>query len=550
MRAAPEENAVEYKGKSNHRLVLDNEVEKFEWKSKHTPSGERQLWEEEQVQKFGDDRPKLTIGEGTYSAFTKSAVLDVVSYDLDGTGLALIVRVKCASEDMAYPHDLVRVSLELRTTAGKARSVHTIAVLTPTEEESCVVVQIHYTLGQLAKVLGITLPQLPPKEQADFIRKDFPEIGVKAEWLVGKYGRNDIIHYSGGVDAKANSGRIRLRPATAEDLAATEQVRNSQWNLSELAAPGRPVYDMHSDILQRDGQLATSLEAESEYLCDRGIHAQVTTRMRALLQELTRWPSLGIVAMTDEGAKEYTDHYFDLPKSGYPLLTRGVVLRRRTVVGDPTGTYLFAVKGRTKLFTAGPIRLTAQANLTGANAGTSQWQTWLRALLTDTGVDNVISRVLRDALGGQAALLAQEDVAEVLVLRSNRIKYRMTLENSTRIEFSADRTTIVGRDSEPALYSFELGLDHPGLFITPVAAFGSAQPSQTTTVVTEHSMITRPYHIPADLDGLELATKPDHAQFIKLRDLLLTTVFGLDAANLEAGGTKAQTIARRLKIIT
>jgi hypothetical protein len=62
-------------------------------------------------------------------------------------------------------------------------------------------------------------------------------------------------------------------------------------------------------------------------------------------------------------------------------------------------------------------------------------------------------------------------------------------------------------------------------------------------------VFTRPYHVPADVDDLDPADRPDFKQFLALRDKLITQVFDLKINLIVAGGTKARDLAKQVKLL-
>jgi hypothetical protein len=62
-------------------------------------------------------------------------------------------------------------------------------------------------------------------------------------------------------------------------------------------------------------------------------------------------------------------------------------------------------------------------------------------------------------------------------------------------------------------------------------------------------LVTRPYHVPTDLDDPALFDAPDYLQYQELRYRLLHHLFGYASKDLPSGGNKAHTLARLLGMI-
>jgi hypothetical protein len=74
-------------------------------------------------------------------------------------------------------------------------------------------------------------------------------------------------------------------------------------------------------------------------------------------------------------------------------------------------------------------------------------------------------------------------------------------------------------------------------------------PGGAVKVELERRPITRPYHVPDDLETGGSSRKPDYKKYMKLRDDLIRSEFGLDKRNLRKGGNKAAALAKRLKLL-
>ncbi|MEV7226145.1 hypothetical protein AB0M79_03840 [Polymorphospora sp. NPDC051019] len=523
-------------------------------------------------------------GEGRkFDDWARVEVLDAV---VNAKTLTVRFEVWCNPKHMCAPHDLVPVYLESATN----QYVFMVALLEPTVDENVHTVEFTYPVTDLARALGV---EVGPKT-LESLKRDYPELGITAHWLADTKGQgNDPNHASGGVLEKGGSGKIILRERTTDDLKASESVRNSEWNMAERLSKGRrrPVYDAFAGILADGREMATTLEAESEYQVDDqetitaivegldGLADRVKTAAE-LIEESRTAPKKDVevpkrpyqLVSVEKSVKTYTDHYFDLVggDTAYPLLANNIVLRRRMVGSDPVGTYLVSVKGRTVDKGGERIRLAAQINLIESAMKTEEGMAALGRLLCDgENIDNAFARVLHDVLAarGLTALLKQEwKVRHVLTVVSRRWKYGMKFDDATVIDFSADVATgtLPGEEAEAVVYSFEFGVGHPGLTAggTPTALSMAKRigqwdardgiapaPDGAKKFTASARPITRPYHVPADLDSPRLFQKADFTRYKTLRDALIAEVFKLDQGKLAVGGNKASVLARELKLI-
>ncbi|MEU3506403.1 hypothetical protein ABZ733_00540 [Streptomyces longwoodensis] len=527
-----------------------------------TPGGLRAAQLETRNRLFGPDtadHPQIQdLTMVTDRTFTTQARLTIGDYRLDDRGLHVNVLVQCVLDKVAVPHDLIEIVLtKPRVVPGlppQDTVLETMLVLTPPVNDNRIQFDASYTWAQLARLLSLPAAEGDPRYR---VCTAFPQLGVEARWydrLAG--GKNGVIHTSGGNKLKDGSGQIVLKPITQKDREASEVVRNTDWNLSEVLRESRPVYATHRDLLQPGKEMATTLEAESEFLVDAGQYQHVLAELSHLLDTPGLWPALGIHDLTcddlDQKSKRVEprvskDSYFDIP--GLPLLTQGVVLRRREVPKkDKDGVYLFAVKGRTvSLGGAGKerIRLASQVHLIDPVD-----QVRLERFLADTSVDNAFARVLHDAV----PRFDPRDVAIRLVVHSKRVKYTFTLANSTTVEFSADEATAAFGTKSATLHCIEFGVGHPGLFIgQDSGAQGSADPVSAAPVQQQlpggTPLVMRPYHVPRDLDNPALFEKRDYRQYQALRDSVLAHLFKTAEPKLEPSGNKAQRLARLLGMI-
>lgn len=545
--------------RTNHVIAVDADCPSLsDQKIRHTPGGLRATQLDGRNRLFGPnvaDHPQiLNLTTVIDRGFTSQARLTIGEYRLQDGGLNVNVLVEGVLDQVAEPHDLIEIVLTKPLVIPDKpvgdTVLETMLVLTPPVNENRIQFDVFYTWAQLARLLGL------PTAGVDLrytVCTAFPQLGVEARWYDRlASGTNSVNHTSGGNKLKDGSGQIAMRPITQEDRKASEVVRNTDWNLSEYLRDSRPVYGTYKDLLQPGKEMATTLEAESEFLVDPGQYQQVLGKLAELLRTPLLWPKLGIVELKCDDADKAgeieprvsKDSYFDTP--GLPLLTHGVVLRRREVPKkDKDGVYLLAVKGR--MVTLGGtgkerIRLASQVHLIEPVQ-----QPLLEKFLADTSVDNAFGRVLNDAL----PTFNPSGVAVQLVVNSKRVKYTFKLEHSTTVEFSVDEATATFKGKTETLHCIEFGVGHPGLFISPGSgAQGSGTQASTAPAQqqppTSTPLIMRPYHVPADLDNPALFEKQDYHQYQTLRDTVLAYLFDTAEPKLELAGNKAQRLARSL----
>ncbi|WP_328498907.1 hypothetical protein OHS59_43755 [Streptomyces sp. NBC_00414] len=540
---------------TNHVIATDADHPSVsDQKIYRTPGGLRAGQLDDRTRLFGPDvadHPQiLNLTTVTDLTFTSQARLTIGDYRQDDSGLHVNVLVEGVLDQVAVPYDLIEIVLTkpllIPNKPTEDTQLETMLVLTPPVNENRIQFDAFYTWTQLARLLGLPTSGVDLRHT---VCTAFPQLGVEARWYDRlASGTNGVNHTSGGNKLKDGSGQIVMRPITQEDRKASEVVRNTDWNLSEVLRASRPVYEAHQNLLQPGKEMATTLEAESEFLVDTGQYQQVLGKLTKLLHTPDLWPKLGITNLKCDDLDEETkqveprvskDSYFDTP--GLPLLTRGVVLRRREVPKkDKAGVYLFAVKGRmVSLGGTGKerIRLASQVHLIDPVQ-----QPQLEHFLADTSVDNAFARVLNDALPG----FNPSGVAIQLVVDSKRVKYTFTLENSTTVEFSADEATATFNGKSATLHCIEFGVGHPGLFIGQ----GSGAQASATPVQQQPPggtpLIMRPYHVPADLDNTALFDKRDYRQYQALRDSVLAYLFETPDPKLEPAGNKAQRLAHIL----
>jgi hypothetical protein len=522
---------------------------------------------------FGTDlsnRP--TVTPPLYSRnhrFKDLARLIVNGYSVNEDGLSFQVTVLSNLGHVAVPHDLIPVTLE----SPDGRDLDTVIVLTPPPDQNVCTFSASYTWNQLAKLLDLRRPTGSPAREAVLL--SLPQAGVRAEWWDNKNGPNAPAYYSGGIEQKNGSGRIDLRPVTIGDLKESETVRKTTWSAGEPLRESRPVYRAFKDLLQPGMEMATALEAESEFLITGEQHVSVVAKLRALYAQPDDLKALGVVLMSAEDVRRCNDIYYDVPE--LTLLRNAIILRRRRFGTDEPGAFLLTVKGRTVSKPGAPgerIRLAAHAHLI-EDAGPSR----LRDFLADDNLDNAFARVLADALSPHSAPSAGsrewQDVAPRLFITAQRVRYSFELEHSTTIDLSADSAT----GTDPAtgrsrtIHTVAFGITHPGLRLDDTGSSSSSGSStgngagrrghgaaghgenaaggngSGAVAARRRVLVTRPYHVPADLENPALFEHRDYARFQELRDRMMHHLFGYAAKDLAIGGSKAHTLAVLLRMI-
>jgi hypothetical protein len=504
-----------------------------------------------------------------------TAAISVKYGTLGPDGITLNLTLMCVDEYMCRQHgekfDCVPITLHVR----QGKENFQLACLRPTPQLNTWDITVVFTLAQLAKLAGVATSVAE-------IQAALPGgLAVEASWLAakGQLGdKNGQNHSSGGYGMKGGSGVVRLAPLTEAALKDSEKIFSTEWTLGEKLTAFRPVFQKFPALLQPDRPMTTNLEAESEYqlaseteldtvlsktrsFCG-GAHAEV--RQRLMLTDVA-----------EEAMMETVDTYYDFAPAGavnHVLLRNALVLRRRSVPKtDPADTFLLAAKGRTlpQSGTSETIRYAGQARLVGNKAeDLAQLTTFVR----DTTVDNVVARVLRDALQGANALAAAEaspTLVKALTIKSTRYKFSFTLPNQLKIDLSVDYARGFQGDNEEKaaqvsrLFCFEFGVGHPGLggLVTQGGAGSTTvstvdkpdlsrqmPASERLNLENAANYVTRPYHVPTDLNP-RLFAKADHKEFRLLRDTIITEVFGLDPKTLHPGGNKAHAVAKDLKLI-
>lgn len=456
------------------------------------------------------------------------------------------------------------VPLQLETKPDDVADV--MCVVEPPAEQNCATGTVRYTWKALAQAMKIPGAEAMNNLDAkSAVTSAVSELGVKAQWLASVAGKNNQNHTSGGLRQKGGSGKVPLGAISNSDYQKTEKdKRITDWNSGEKLKSTRPVFQKFAGIMAEGKELATTLEAESEFVVRPERFLTIVEKMKTLATTKEYWSHFGILKMTKSDPKQYTDTYYDIAGSkgnDNELLKRGIVLRERSVKTDPEDTFLFAVKGASKQKegTSESIRMAAQVNLskkkvTGEGGGGE-----LDKLVQDTSVDNAFGRTLDHALSGGRDVDSGGDhmkklmgdsghIKPALQIQSTRYKFLMELDGGTAIDFSADRAEgkqiVDGKVVEPeggvppVVHSFEFGVGHPNLT-------ASATPSTSSGPQT----VERPYHVPRDLENPDLFEKTDYKQFEKLRDGVMKEALVDKGEKLEKGGNKAQLLAKALGMI-
>ncbi len=523
--------------------------------------------------------------------FSETARVDVTSSCTD-TGVQIGFRVTSNPSYMCeriYPlghdkhgagevQDLVPLYLEFAPDSHP----ELITVVEPSDAENCCEGTVVYSWTALAQAIAIPgAAKLTASEARVAVLAKTKVLGVKAQWLAQVAGKNNQNHTSGGIRQKGGSGLVPLVEITSEDYLGTEDdKRITEWNMGERLHEGRETFDAFPGLMQEGKELATTLEAESEFRVDADQLEEVVTRMKGLCATPAYWERFGILKMTGSSPKEYVDTYYDIAGTEVndrALLKHGVVLRERHVSSDPENTFLLAVKGASYAKPqrgvsqpdehAERIRLAAQVNLDRTKVLSDEGRgsvpsemggRELDRLVTDTRIDNAFARTLDHALGGEQGpnghamtdlLGEQGHLRPALRIKSTRHKFLMSLAGGTAIDFSADAATGIELDPQtgaerpldepPVVHSFEFGVGHPSLTAT----------STPSTPSDGGVTVERPYHVPKDLENPMLFEKKDYKQFQKLRDDVIAQALSAKKETLEKGGNKAQVLARMLGMI-
>jgi hypothetical protein len=465
---------------------------------------------------------------------------------------------KAAKPDV---RDLVPLQLE----TAPDEHAELIAVVEPSAEKNVVSGSVSYTWKALAEAIRLKgAAEMSNSAARDAVTSKYKMLGVKAQWLATVAGKNNQNHTSGGINQKGGSGVVPLEKIASSDFLATEKdKRITSWNMGEKLKADRAVLEKFPGIMAEGRELATTLEAESEFRVEPEKFKAIVTKMDSIASTKEYWDHFGIQKMSKSDPKQYVDTYYDIAGSAghdNALLENSIVLRERHVATDPADTFLFAVKGHShgKEGTPESIRLAAQVNLDRKGVTADGGAAKLDALVKDTSIDNAFGRTLDHALSGgkttgpggteMAKLMGDTGhVKPALQIKSTRHKFLMELAGGTAIDFSADEATgfqidgtgkVVEAKTPPIVYSFEFGVGHPSLT-------ASATPSQAKGAAS----VQRPYHAPQDLDNPELFDKADYKQFQKLRDDVIKDALAEKGEKFDKGGNKAHLLAGMLGMI-
>ncbi len=430
------------------------------------------------------------------------------------------------------PHDRKDfIELELRTTAGGLPRL--IGVLRPRHDtRSKLIVKVTVDDATARAVASI-----PDPSQATFaLRSTWFGISDKATTA----DRNGEIHHT-GLD-KVPLVSVRLKAMTESDFQALEREPKASWHGGgNLGAEGLykskrdALVARHRGALAPADALSTTLEGESEYRLSK---QQFDVASAALLRLSKQKPAGFTVAA--KGGGTTTDTYYDLKDSQYALLSKKLLLRRRSVATDDPKLFMFAMKANSMVQDGLMVRLSAQFNMKPASALGADALTKL-AFESEW---NPFARILREAFtsaGGSAAALQGKLLVPVMKVVSNRKKFSITGiagHDGQTIDVTIDSAhgeTIDGLRKTPEVYSMEFGIDHPGVNVVSRAATG------------------REHHIPSDLRA-EVFQREDVAPFKATRKHVIDEVnHGLATEKLDpvknTGGYKAVELATALGLL-
>lgn len=520
-----------------------------------------------------------------------------MTYSFIETGLTFHANVFSNPKLMWEQGDKVTITLQFKNGTS-----HLIGDLRVQKTGNIVTLDGAVTFDDLASMLKAELPSKGSVEdKREALAGKSSQMGLLAMWRT----KEDVgeQHRSGGIDQKGGSGLINVSatPITESTLkkTETENIRNVGWNENEIATKERPIVKKFPNLFKLGSEIATTLEAESEYIVGWAEYDHILKRMGELssksVEELIK--EFGIQKEVKASVKHYEDTYYDLDlgieegKDRFPLLERDIVFRRRSVpkekndgVGDPEGTNLIAIKGRSVTSEGEAIRLASQFQANYDLLDKEQ-QTEVMNFLRSEQVDNPFARTLQDKLGENVGLLERaKSLKKSVEVKSQRTKYKLWLENSTMIDLSVDAASghIDGYEAEPVVYSFEFGVGHPGLS-TGVSGGGLSEEDPVTLKLQQdiedidtsqkegtydlrthgtkpgkltqiknrqektNTLVHRPYHVPKDLDNDRLFQKDDYIQYKNLRDLLIKDLFGLKKDKLDRGGNKAKVLAQMIQ---
>lgn len=579
-----------------HEIAKDLALER---KGVSAQGGFPTTWEQNTDKESGG--PESSAASATskpYSGFGKLANL---TYKFENGLLSMTAEVIGKYDLIWKAGDLIAVELQLPTGRYHTGNIRIEKTSEAQTTGNSVTVSITYTYARLVrlveKAMGIPYTgQENADDMLDFISTNCQQMGLLITWRT-EDGKGEQ-HRSGGIEARHGYGTINAKPLTLTDLKKTEDVgvRNTGWNESEtLEQSGRKdtgsINTKFPNLVRLDKEIATTLEAESEYIISKEQYAQIIQAMQTLTgtgkEDLLK--QYGIVKEVDMEKKVYIDTYFDLDvgDDSNPLLDRNIVFRRRSVPkdrnngkGDPEGTMLIAVKGssyRKQGKEEESIRLASQFEAKYNLLDEDQQQEVLN-FLKSQDIDNPFARTMQDALGykpedNENPLNQAQKLKESITVESERTKYKLWLEHGTMIDLSVDeakatrlngQTVTVENVEDQIVRSFEFGVGHPGLATSSAGGSGLSEqhthksaPKSSNQVLYDQQMknyrqqvgnlVHRPYHVPQDLRNESLFKKDDYIQYMNLRDVLISKLFQMDKTELTRGGNKARLLAQNLK---
>jgi hypothetical protein len=517
-----------------------------------------------------------------------------LKYEFNTKGLKFTADV-FSNPKLIWEHgDKVSISLQFKNGAS-----YLIGDLRVQKEGNIIKLDVEISYSSLAGIMGIPVPQGNVEKKRAALALGSAQMGVLAMWrTVDDKGEQ---HRSGGIDQKGGSGLINVSatPITEETLKKTEDegIRNVGWNENEKNNPDRPVYKSFPNLIKLEEEIATTLEAESEYMVSKDGYQKILLAMSSISgkdkEELLK--SFGITKEVKASEKVYIDTYYDLATddesdTSLPLLENNIVFRRRSVPkelnkgeGDVEGTNLIAIKGRSVTNDGEAIRLASQFQAQYDLLDPSK-QEEVMSFLKSEMVDNPFARTLQDALekAKQGEVLEQAThLKKALTVISKRTKYKLWLENSTMIDLSVDEARGQMDSVEPSddhvVYSFEFGVGHPGLSTGATGSGGLAEEDPKLKKLVEErdkakkegnlgsqtiksdqikarqsktsQLVHRPYHVPKDLENESLFKKDDYTQYKNLRDAIIAKLFEMDKTSLDRGGNKAKLLAQKMGLL-
>jgi hypothetical protein len=549
-------------------------------------TGSKTGWE--QVEKRG----KIDIGV-SQKPWPKFGRLKLENDNWDDSGFneeGLLIKLEVISDPNRIweTGDLVELTLQ----KGKKGSLK-IADLYIKKDGNAVQMTIQYSYADLEAMMDCppdsvtSQPNKSQKRQALFA--SVPQIGVLATWRT-QQGKGEQ-HRSGGIDQKMGSGLINVLDVTLPMLEKTESIRNINWSESEIATGKRPIVTKFPNLIQKGKEISTTLEAESEYLISEKDYQGILDKMSKFKAQKQLHEHYGLEKQKDVESeqKKYEDTYYDIDIGGTtnPLLEKGIVFRRRHVPkfksgqidqeGDPVGTRLIAIKGRSVSKGTESLRLASQFEAHYDLLDTDHQKEVLN-FLQDEQKDNPFARTLLDALGGKDTLSRAKGLKKSIMVTSTRTKYKLWMPHGTMIDLSIDEAEgkMEGYNKKAKVWSFEFGVGHPGLSTSAgggsrlseedpelnklmrqqeqesVKETSSRSSGQSIEQKIEErkketsAFVHRPYHTPQDLENPTMFAREDYKQYMALRDKMMKELFEFSNP-LEKGGNKAKVLARKIQ---